>query len=320
MLPNPIDSKSFLPWESKTKIKLVPSIFPGVSIVVPIYNSGQFLEKTIRSILLNDLNGIEIIVMDGGSTDNTVNILNHYEEYITISVSEKDKGQSDAIKKGFQKASKPILYWLNGDDILLPNTLLSVREFFRFNKDKEVVVGDAYMTEIDFTPIRHFQFSPEKLSFEYLIDYASHHLIQPSVFFSRNAWDTCGPVDESLHYAMDADLFLKMSSKYDFAHLPVDIAYSVYHEECKTRCKRAESISELGLVQAKHGGFNYARKTLDILVDLFNDMEVNLQKEKSPAVKEKDGDCQIYKEKLKAIENEMMKNKELLLQLDLDNL
>ncbi|MCT4577701.1 glycosyltransferase [Donghicola sp.] len=313
MLPDPRRTDSVLPWESTFKMDKAEAGLPGVSIVIPIFNSGAFLEKTLRSLLCNDLNGVEIILMDGGSNDDTAEIVEYYESMFAVAVMEKDRGQSDAINKGYQRATQPILYWLNGDDIILPNTLVAVRRCFRDNPGIQVVVGDAYMTEIDFTPIRHFQFSPEKLEFNYLLDYASHHLIQPSVFFSRTAWEDAGPCKEEMHYAMDADLFLGMASKYSFMHIPLDIAYSVYHEECKTRGKRAESITELAMVQAAHGGMKEARATLDILVSLFNDVSEKAEAA-SPVRSVSDG---LANQKLAALQAEVAKNRALLLDLDI---
>jgi glycosyltransferase involved in cell wall biosynthesis len=319
MLPDPLDAKARLPWESDYQITPAHRDHPGMSIVLPIFNAGKYLEKTIRSLLCNDLTGIEIIVMDGGSTDDTAAILEHYREFFHFCISEPDGGQSDAINRGFTKADQPIFYWLNGDDLLLPNVLTPIRARFAASDRPDVVVGDAYMTELDLKPIRHFQFSREKLAFDHLIDYAANHLIQPSVFFSRKAWETCGPVAENLHYAMDADLFLTMASRFEFVHLPLDIAYSVYHEDCKTRGKRAESITELAMVQARHGGFDHARKTLDILVELFN------EKERSSLIRDSANtdqtvpcpQCKTYKMKLEALETRLKDKMKVLLDADL---
>lgn len=272
MLPEPRRPDARLPWEKDLRIDPATSL-PGVSVVIPVYNSGAFLEKTLRSLMCNDLTGVELILMDGGSTDDTAQIVERYRDIFAHVTMEKDNGQSDAINRGFARATQDILYWLNGDDIILANALTAVRRAFRDAPETQVVVGDAYMTEQDFTPIRHFRFSPEKLEFAYLLDYAAHHLIQPSVFFTRAAWEAAGPCREDHHYAMDADLFLGMARQFSFRHLPVDIAYSVYHEGCKTRGSRAESITELALVQARHGGFDQARATLDILVALYKDRE-----------------------------------------------
>lgn len=320
LLPDPIDPAAVLPWEASTEPVTVPPGAPGISIVIPIFNAGRFLEKTIRSLLCNDLHGVEIIVMDGGSTDNTVEIVDYYRRHFTVCVSEKDRGQSDAINKGFRQATQPIYYWLNGDDLILPNTLCSVRKTFMESPQAKVVVGDAYMTELDLTPIRHFQFSPERLRFDYLVDYAAHHLIQPSVFFSKKAWEACGPVAEDMHYAMDADLFLAMSARYEFTHLPMDIAYSVYHEDCKTRGKRAESITELSLVQARHGAFEHAKKTLNILVDIFNTPSVESEEfsQRSPQPEGVCPECEINKQKMHALEEDLAERKKLLLKLDMD--
>lgn len=317
----PLDSHSILPWENGLVLEKAPAGAPGVSIVIPIYNSGKFLEKTLRSLLCNDLGGCEIILMDGGSTDATPAILDHYASLFTIRVSERDKGQSDAINKGFARATQPILYWLNGDDILLPNALTQVRKFFMANPDCHFMVGDAYMTELDFKPIRHFVFSEEKIQFDYLLDYAKHHLVQPSVFFTRTAWDAAGPVKVDMHYAMDADLFLGMARRFKGRYLNCDLGYSVYHEDCKTRAQRAKSITELAVVQAVHGGIDHARRTLDILVDMYNALEKRAgELEAKPAAVELD-----YQSRLRAVETrakalveEVEKNKRLLLEAEIN--
>lgn len=308
MLREPLQKSSCLPWEDDFQVARAEGDLPTVSVVIPIFNSGAFLEKTLRSLLCNDMSGVELILMDGGSSDNTADIVAHYRDIFAVTVMEPDRGQSDAINKGFSHAGGKILYWLNGDDIILPNALTVARRAFRDNPGVHVIVGDAFMTEKDFTPIRHFVFSPEKLKLEVLLDYASNHLVQPSVFFSREAWDKCGPCKEDMHYAMDADLFLSMASNFDMVHLPADIAYSVYHEECKTRGKRAESITELALVQARHGGLQQARQTLDILVELFNEATRAAAEAPPPDV--------IASQKLAALEQEVSKNRELLLDLD----
>jgi len=321
MLPDPLDKAAILPWEADFELTPAGSECPGVSIVLPIFNAGKFLEKTLRSLLCNDLTGIEIIVMDGGSTDNTPAILNHYREYFSVCVSAPDRGQSDAINRGFHKASQPILYWLNGDDLILPNVLGRVRRRFAQSDKPDVIVGDAYMTELDLTPINHFRFSNERLTFDHLLDYASNHLIQPSVFFSRRAWEQCGPVSERLHYAMDADLFLSMSARFRMIHLPIDLAYSVYHEDCKTRGHRAESISELALVQARHGGFDVAQSTLNILVEMFNARERERSNREVPVQTTRDTDSgsRVYRLRIEAMEKRLKRKMQLLLSEDLQN-
>ena len=316
MLPEPLSATAVLPFEKAYRPERADADLPGVSIVIPVYNAGPFLERTIRSLLMNDLAGCELILMDGGSTDMTMEVVDHYRDHFTVVVSERDSGQSEAINKGMARAKKPILSWLNGDDILLPNRLKVVREAFRDHPGTNVVVGNAYLTNIDLSPIRRLNFSPERLTFGRLINYAVDHLVQPSVFFTRTAWRTCGPVKPDLHYAMDADLFLSMAGCYTFRHIPVNIAYSVYHSECKTLKKRAESLTELALVQTRHGGFEEARTTLDILVRLYNDT-----KTRNDTLEEFAGesrDAALLHRRLDAVARERAKGREALLKVAAD--
>jgi glycosyltransferase involved in cell wall biosynthesis len=311
-LKQALNSAAILPWENGFELEVATEKLPSVSIVIPIYNSAKFLEKTLRSLNCNDLQGVELILMDGGSNDNTMEIVSHYEEIFTHIQSKKDDGQSDAINKGYEKATGEILYWLNGDDIILPNTLNKVRRYYKAHKECEVLVGNAFMTELDFTPINHFIFSKEKLRFEHLIDYAKNHLIQPSVFFTRKAWELAGPLDIHDHYAMDADLFIGMAKNYDMHYINEDIAYSVYHEDCKTRGARSESITSLALVQAKHGGMIQAKETLNILVNLYHQQENEINNAPSNA------HTKALAAKVAAMEAHTLKQQELCLKLDLE--
>lgn len=311
-LKKPLNIEAILPWEADFKLNLSKEKLPTISIVIPIYNSGKFLEKTLRSLICNDLKGVELILMDGGSNDNTMEIVNHYQEIFTHIQSKKDDGQSDAINKGYEKSTGDILYWLNGDDIILPNTLNNVRKYYKDNKHCEVLVGNAFMTELDFTPINHFVFSEEKLKFEYLLDYAKNHLIQPSVFFTRKAWNAAGPLDIHDHYAMDADLFIGMAKQFKMHYINEDIAYSVYHEDCKTRGARSESITSLALAQAKHGGFKEAKATLNILVGLYHEQENELNNSPSNAK------TKALEAKVASMQAHALKQQELFLQLDIE--
>jgi GT2 family glycosyltransferase len=269
MLPAPLSPDAVLPFERGLAVERAEAGLPGLSLVIPIMNAGLFLERTVRSLLLNDLSGVEVIVMDGGSTDDTPAILAHYAHAFATVVSEPDEGQADAINKGFARATGAILGWLNGDDLLLPGALNRVRRLFRDEPGTEVVVGNAAITELDLT-VTHQVRREGMLDFDHLIDYSQFHLVQPAVFFTRRAFEAVGPLRTDLHYAMDADLFLALARRTPFRHLPYEVAWSVYHDGCKTRAKRAESLAELALVQARHGGLAEAAATLQILVDLYN--------------------------------------------------
>lgn len=304
----PLMPSAILPWEADDfEVEPADDTLPTLSLVVPIYNAGAYLERTLRSLALNNLEGVEVIVMDGASTDATPDILAHYAQLLDTVVSEPDRGQSDALNKGFARAGGHVFGWLNGDDLLLPNTLNAVRAAFR-DTDAAVVVGDAAMVDLDLRVTHTFRTDDERLAFEVLLDYANNHLVQPSVFFTRAAWEEAGPLDESLHYAMDADLFLTMARTHRFRHLPVEVAYSVYHEAAKTRRHRAASITELALVQARHGGFTEARHSLDIMVDLYNDALAGRGERPQGS-----GEAALLSQRLAAVEAEVEKNKRLLL-------
>ena len=281
-IKQPLEADSRLPWESNHQEnyasfdKPLNPKFSNVrfTLVIPIYNSGSFLEKTIRSIQFSNLENVEIIVSDGGSTDNTHEILDHYKELFNLIISEPDKGQSDAINKGFSRSTGELLGWLNGDDLLLPYALDFVRSQYLDLQKPNFMIGDAYMVEKDLSLISHKQYSEEKIQFNNLLDWSTNHLVQPSVFFTKLAWSEVGPLDINDHYAMDADLFLGLARKYGARHLKhPGLSYSVYHEECKTRGKQAESITQLALIQCKHGGFKEAKKSLDYLVQIHNEFK-----------------------------------------------
>jgi glycosyltransferase involved in cell wall biosynthesis len=180
---------------------------PLVSIVMPCFNAARFVERSIRSVLLQDLAGVELIVVDGGSTDGSVPILERYAPYLAHWVSEPDRGQSDALNKGFALARGEIFGWLNADDLLLPGALRSVRAAFaEAPSHKTVVFGDWLEIHGDDTfkeycPV--FDFSTRQLMYE---GFAIH---PQAAFWKRAVHERFGRFDLSLHKAMDYDMFLR---------------------------------------------------------------------------------------------------------------
>jgi hypothetical protein len=171
------------------------------------------------------------------------------------------------------------------------------------------------MTEIDFNVINHFVFSMEKLTFKFLSDYAKNHLIQPSVFFTKEAWKSYGQLDIKNHYSMDADLFIALSKKYEFHHLNIDIAYSVYHQDCKTRGARAESITSLAQVQSKYGAFEEAEKTLQILVEMYKELESKINASQTLISETK---LSILESQLQSLQELNIQKQKLLVSRDLE--
>lgn len=202
-----------------------------ISIITPSYNQAKFLEETILSVINQGYHDLEFIVIDGGSKDHSVDIIKAYEKYITYWVSEKDKGQSDAINKGLKKATGEIIGWINSDDLLLPGSLQKIGEIFQsLPENIGVIHGGAiiFEGEKDLREIYNYGIpSVEK----YLSGMA---FSQPAAFFRKIYLDRVGLLREDLHYGMDYDLFARLACVCKFQ--PVDHLFSKYrlHNDSKS--------------------------------------------------------------------------------------
>jgi glycosyltransferase involved in cell wall biosynthesis len=174
------------------------SPWPKISIVTPSYGQGQFIEETIRAVLLQGYPDIEFIIIDGGSQDNTVEVIKKYEPFIAYWVSEKDRGQSDAINKGFTKATGEIYYWLNSDDFLQKNIFPLVSQEFKTNSEIEVLYGNCYYIDEQSKLTDHGKggqlYFTEQYSKEALL--ISNIIAQPTAFWRATVWSRFGSVKE----------------------------------------------------------------------------------------------------------------------------
>jgi glycosyltransferase involved in cell wall biosynthesis len=176
---------------------------PPISIVVPNYNGGATIEATLRSLIEQEYPNLEILVVDGGSTDNSVEVIRRYEQHIAWWVSEKDRGQTHAINKGFARATGDVVNWLCSDDVLLPGALHRVARAYVENPAADVVAGSCRLTYPD--PRLNRLDVPSSLSVELLP--CMIQIPQQACFYRRSLLKRYPPLDESLHYAMDFELW-----------------------------------------------------------------------------------------------------------------
>ncbi len=205
--------------------------FPQVSIVTPSYNQGAYLEQTILSVLQQDYPNIEYIIVDGASSDNSLEIIRKYADRIRWWVSEPDRGQAEAINKGMAHTGGGILGWINSDDTYLPGTITEVVSVFHQNPEIGLVFADVYSidekSEI-FNTMRYGSYTLEDLMCFRMIG-------QTSVFFRRAAWEKSGGLDQSYHYLLDHQLWLKMAACTQVKYIPQVWSSARYHKEAKNK-------------------------------------------------------------------------------------
>jgi glycosyltransferase involved in cell wall biosynthesis len=204
---------------------------PLISIVTPSFNQAAYIEDTIQSVLAQDYPAYEHIVIDGGSTDGTLDILRRYPHLRWI--SEKDGGQGDAVNKGFRLAQGEIIGWLNSDDTYLPGALsLAARELDR-RRNRWIIMGQCEFID-DRTPTGIYHPRDFRGYGRLVQVWKGHSIPQPAVFFYKEVLGRCGNLDENLYFALDYDLFLRFARHYWFH--PVDVPLATYrlHGESKT--------------------------------------------------------------------------------------
>jgi glycosyltransferase involved in cell wall biosynthesis len=206
------------------------------SIITPSYNQASYLEQTILSVLNQDYPRIEYIVVDGRSTDNSVDIIKKYENKLAYWVSEKDNGQADAINKGFARATGEVIAWLNSDDYYLSGTVSAAVKVFEENPDVVFVYGN--MLAVDehgktFNILNYKQLTLEDLLCFQIIG-------QPAVFMRRSALQKTGGLDPTFHFLLDHLLWIKLAQQGKILHTDQTWAAARYHAEAKNRAKAAE--------------------------------------------------------------------------------
>jgi len=225
-----------------------------ISIVVPTLNHGDTIEHTLLSIINQGDQNYEIIIMDGGSSDNTKDIIDKYRDYITYFESRKDNGQSDAINRGFGFADGDIYAWINSDDYYLPNAFRLVKKTFSENKEIDIVVGSGDVVTKDCQFLKHIKGLEMKRD-NLLGWHNDQWIMQQCCFWTAEIWKKSGGVDEDLHLLMDYDLWLRFSSLGRSKAIEDRIAIMRFYKEAKTVALRSRMKEEEAYVYAKNRAF-----------------------------------------------------------------
>jgi glycosyltransferase involved in cell wall biosynthesis len=222
---------------------------PLVSIVTPSYNQGRYIEETIQSILDQDYPNLEYTVVDGGSSDNTIEILKKYEGRLTW-ISEKDRGQADAINKGFRMAKGEILAWLNSDDTYLPGAIRKAVRYFEAHPEVGLLYGEGYHIDESGAIIERYYTEP----FDYQRLGEICFICQPTVFMRAEVVRAVGLLDIDLHYCLDYEYWMRIAKRFLIGYLDEYLANSRLHTDTKTLSKRVEVHQETLQVVKKHRG------------------------------------------------------------------
>jgi len=253
-------------FDERVLLNKEPS-YPKISIVTPSFNQGQFLERTIVSVLNQSYPNLEYIIVDGGSTDGSVEIIKKYEKYLTYWVSEKDTGQSEALNKGFNRATGELIGWQNSDDIYLPASFYKLAEIFKENPDVDIIFGNRLDVDEQDNVIGESRFTPFTVVGHW---YEGMALSNQSTFWRKTLFLKVGMIDPQFHLAMDYEFFLRAGLRgAEFKRVPYFWGAIRRHEDAKTGNPASVAMKkgyekECDIIDKLYGRKNYLNRPLRI--------------------------------------------------------
>ena len=224
---------------------------PLVSIITPSYNQAHFLEATIRSVIAQDYPRVEHIVVDGGSTDGSLEVIRQYEEHLAAWVSEPDEGQTDAINKGFAMASGEILAWLNSDDTYQPHAVSEAAAFLEEHPEVGMVYGDTNFIDEEGRTLG--KFNAQQTSYRRLRR-GGVYIPQPASFWRASLWEAVGPLDPTFYFAMDYDLWVRFAKATELRYVPRLWANFRVYRDAKSFAADDRCWPEMLRVHQREGG------------------------------------------------------------------
>ena len=231
---------------------------PRISIVTPSYNQVAYLEQTIRSVLSQNYPDLEYIIMDGGSTDGSVDILKKYADKFSYWTSEKDKGQADAIQRGLAKCTGDLIGWVNSDDIMMPGTLKHFAEMYVKHPDTEMFAGGAVLIDgnsrVSTTRcgVPEFYWTTGKLTFQQML-FRSVEFLQPATIWTRNIFEKTGGLDTKMKFCFDWDFFLRVARECPILGTNMLTAGYRWHCESKSCTMQDVRSQEMAMLMERYG-------------------------------------------------------------------
>jgi len=235
-----------------------------ISIITPSYNQGVFIEQTIQSVLNQTYKNIEYIIVDGGSNDNTLMIIDKYRNRIDLVISEKDNGQSDAINKGFKQATGTLVGWINSDDFLYPDCVEKIAELYHRHPEGSIFYT-AILDVVDRNGKLLHKSTTNIPNRNHLLN-KNYNIIQPGSFYNSHLVEQIGYLDESIYYCMDLDLWLRLLNKNDIICSYQSHALAAYRiwEDTKTTQGKFLFLQDIKKVLNRHGSKKFTQVKLHL--------------------------------------------------------
>ena len=223
---------------------------PKITIVTPSYNQNDFIEETILSVINQDYKNIEFIIIDGGSTDGSVDTIQKYEKSLSFWISRKDDGQSDAIHKGFKMATGDIVCWLNSDDFFIPGALTNVAKSFEKNPTTDILLGDSMYSDINSNIIKYYRYTKPHL---FMAKQGVIAFGQQSMFFNRKFYLESGGLLTDFHYCMDSEFIHRaIKSRSNFTLMHYGSGVFRWHEKMKSKLIGGRKAEEESIIANKY--------------------------------------------------------------------